>query len=178
MQVQIDCPQFHWIGVWTTHKLMHEHVGKRAKIQRSKKSKTGGTKQARQACQRRMERRKVCIKNTNTMEMYLTSGYIQTSPRRDGCNHTSKWPEIPTSTSLQKAQSMPKPRSRQANMDIQYRSKQANIYMHKGNDPNPLIQAQVYGCRPRPQDLDLHPTKKSKAQEKGNNKEQKGYRST
>ena len=28
MQVWIKCPQFHWIRVWTTHKLMHEHVGK------------------------------------------------------------------------------------------------------------------------------------------------------
>ena len=86
------------------------------KAKRVAQSKQG--KHVNVACQRRMERRKVCIKNTNTMEMYLTSGYIQTSPRRDGCNHTSKWPEIPTSTSLQKAQSMPKPRSRQANMDI------------------------------------------------------------
>ena len=29
--------------------LMHKHVGKRAKMQRSKESQTGGTKQARKA---------------------------------------------------------------------------------------------------------------------------------
>lgn len=39
MQVWIGCPQFHEIGVWTTHKLMHEHVGKHAKMQRSKEGK-------------------------------------------------------------------------------------------------------------------------------------------
>ena len=37
------------------------------------------------------------------------------------------------------AQSMAKPKSREANIDIKYRSKQANIDMHKGNDPNSLI---------------------------------------
>ena len=85
MQVWIGCPQFHEIGVWTTHipsskipkqdsgscvskmgvnpheivkirlddkgkqGLIHEYVGKRAKMQRSKGSQMGGTKQARQA---------------------------------------------------------------------------------------------------------------------------------
>ena len=49
MQVWIGCPQFHEIGVWTTHRLMNEHVGKRAKMQRSNESQMGGTKQARQA---------------------------------------------------------------------------------------------------------------------------------
>ena len=39
MQVWIECPQFHWIGVQTTHGLMHEHVGKRVKKQRSKEAK-------------------------------------------------------------------------------------------------------------------------------------------
>ena len=34
---------------------------------------------------------------------------------------------------------MAKPKSREANIDIKYRSKQANIDMHKGNDPNSLI---------------------------------------
>ena len=33
MQVWIECPQFHWIGVWMRQRLMHEHVGKRAKMQ-------------------------------------------------------------------------------------------------------------------------------------------------
>ena len=53
--------------------------------------------------------------------MYLTSGYIHINPRRDGDNHTS--------TSPQRAQSMAKPRSREANMEIKYRNKQANIEM-------------------------------------------------
>ena len=34
MQVWIECPQFRWIGVWMTQWLMHEHVGKRAKMRR------------------------------------------------------------------------------------------------------------------------------------------------
>ena len=37
--------KFHWIGVWTTHRIMHEHVGKHAKMQRSKQSQMDGTKQ-------------------------------------------------------------------------------------------------------------------------------------
>ena len=49
MQVWIECPQFHWIRVWTTPRLMREHVGKHAKMQRSKESQTGKAKQARQA---------------------------------------------------------------------------------------------------------------------------------
>ena len=47
MQVWIKCSQFHWIGVWTTHRLMYEHVGKRAKMRRNKENQTGSTKQAR-----------------------------------------------------------------------------------------------------------------------------------
>ena len=166
MQVWIKCPQFHWIGLWTTHRVMHEHVGNRAKMQKSKESQTGGTKQARQAYQHRTEQRKVHIKHTNTMEVYLTGGYIQTNPRRGRCDHTS--------TSLRRAQSMAKPRSREANMQIKHRSKQANIDMHKGNDQNPLLQAQVYGCRPRPQDLDLHPIGREKKARKRDIKKWKG----
>jgi len=30
-------------------------------------------------------------------------------------------------------------RSREVNTNIKHRSKQANLYMHKGKDPNPLI---------------------------------------
>ena len=59
MQVQIEGPQFYWIEVQTTHRLMQEHVGKCAKMQRCKESKTGGTKQARQAYKHHTERRKV-----------------------------------------------------------------------------------------------------------------------
>ena len=73
-----------------THRLMHEHVGKRAKMQRSKENQTGEAKQARQAYQHCTKWRKVCIKHTNTMEMHLTGGCIQTNPRKDGSNHTSK----------------------------------------------------------------------------------------
>ena len=107
-----------------THRLMHEHVGKRAKrLHRSKKSQTGSTKQARQAYQHHTKQRKVCIKHTNTMELYLISGHTQLIPRRDGCGHTS--------TSPQRAQSMAKPRSRKANTEIKHRSKKANINMER-----------------------------------------------
>ena len=82
---------------------------------------------------------RACIKQTNATEVYPTSGRIQTIHKRDGCNHTSKWPQRPTNVNPWRPQSMAKPRSRQANMDIKHRSKQANIDMHKGNDPNPLI---------------------------------------
>ena len=102
-----------------THRLMYEHVGKHAKMQRSKESQTGGTKQA---YQHRTEQRKAYIKHTNTTGVYLTSGYIQTKPRRDGCSHAS--------TSPRRAQSMAKPRSREANMKIKHRSKQASKHRH------------------------------------------------
>ena len=51
--------------------------------------------------------------------MYLTSDYIQTNPRRDRCNHMS--------TSPLWVKSKVKPRSREANMKIKHRNKQANI---------------------------------------------------
>ena len=69
MQVWIECPQLHWIGVWVTHSLMHEHVGKRVKIPRSKEIRTGDTRQVRQAYQHRTGWKKVYIKHTNTMEV-------------------------------------------------------------------------------------------------------------
>ena len=84
-------------------------------------------------------RERVCVKQTNTTKVYLKNGHIQTIHKRDGCNHTSKWPQRPTSKNPQKAQSMEKPRSRQENMEMKHRSKQVNINMHQGNDPNPLI---------------------------------------
>ena len=105
-----------WIGLWTINRRMHEHVAKRAKKKhRSKESQTGGTKQARQAYQRRAKRRKVCIKHTNTTGVYLTNGHTQSIPRKDGCDHAS--------TSPWRAQSMAKPRFREANMGIKHRSK-------------------------------------------------------
>jgi len=72
-------------------------------------------------------RREVHIKHTNTTEVYLISGHIQTNPRRNGCNHTS--------TNPRRVQSMAKPRSSEANMEIKHRSKQANIDMQ-----NEMIQ--------------------------------------
>ena len=90
---------------------------------RNKESQTGGTKKARQAYQHHTEQRKVCIKHTNTMEVYLTSGHTQSIPRRDGCDYTS--------TSPQKERSMAKPRSREGNTEIKHRSKQANIDMQR-----------------------------------------------
>jgi len=60
----------------------------------------------------------VYIKHTNTPEVYLTSGYTQKkNPRRDRYNHTSINPW--------RAQSMAKPRSRKANIEIKHGSKQA-----------------------------------------------------
>ena len=61
--------------------------------------------------------------HTNTTEVYLTSGHTQSIPRRDGCDHTS--------TSPQREQSMAKPRSREANMEIKHRNKQANMDMQR-----------------------------------------------
>ena len=118
---------------------MHEHVDKYAKMHKNEESQMGGKKQARQAYQYRMERRKVCTKHTNTMKVYLTSGYIQTNPRRDEYNHTKQVPQGLTSISPRRVQSMAKPRSRQANIGIKHRNKQANIDKYKRNDPNPLI---------------------------------------
>ena len=47
--------------------------------------------------------------------------------------------DVTTQASPRGAQSMAKPRSREANMEIKYRSEQANIDIHEGNDPNPLM---------------------------------------
>jgi len=59
-------------------------------MQGSRESQKGGAKQVRQAYQHCTEWRKVYIKHTNATEVYLTSGYTQSIPRRDGCNCTSK----------------------------------------------------------------------------------------
>ena len=104
-----------------THRLMHEHVGKCAKMQGSKESQICGIKQARQAYQHRTEWRKVCIKHTNTTEMYFTSGYIQTSPR--GIDVTTQ----ASAPKGRQAQGMAKPRSRESSIDIKHRSKQTYI---------------------------------------------------
>ena len=47
--------------------------------------------------------------------------------------------DVTTQASPRGAQSMAKPRFREANMEIKYRSEQANIDIHEGNDPNPLM---------------------------------------
>ena len=86
----------------------------------------------RQACKDVKKQRKPNGCHTNTMKVYLKNG--------NGCNHVSKWSQRPISTSPQRVQSMAKPRSRQANMDINHKSKQANVDMHKGNNPNPLYR--------------------------------------
>ena len=44
MLVWIGCAQFHEIGIWTTYKLMHKHLGKRAKMQRRKKGQMKASK--------------------------------------------------------------------------------------------------------------------------------------
>ena len=122
--VGLDQVSIAWIEVWTTHRLMHEHISKRAtRKHRFKESQTGGTEQETKAYQHRMEQRKVQSKHTDTTEAYPTGGQIQTNPRRDRCSHTC--------TSPRRAQSMAKPRSREANIEINHRSKQANINMQR-----------------------------------------------
>ena len=74
----------HWIGVWTTHKLMHEHVGKRAKMYRREESQMGGIKQAWQATR---GGEKVCIEQTGITGMHFTSGYTSLGHKGDECNH-------------------------------------------------------------------------------------------
>ena len=56
MQVCIERPQFNWIGVWTTHRIMHEHVGKHAKMQEAKIAKL--VSQSKYGKQHRMVQRK------------------------------------------------------------------------------------------------------------------------
>ena len=66
---------------------MHEHVGKRAKMQRRKESQMGGqSKQGKHIHTWSGER--VCIKQTDTMEVYLTSGRIQQATK--GTNATTQ----------------------------------------------------------------------------------------
>ena len=57
------------------NRLMYEHVGKRAKIQKSQESQTSGAKQAWQAYQHCTERRKEYTKHTYTTGVCLTSGH-------------------------------------------------------------------------------------------------------
>ena len=93
------------------------------RCQKAKKAKrVAQSKHGNHSTSHRVEKG-VNIKHTNTTGVYLTSGHIQTNPRRDRCNHTS--------TNPQRAQSMAKPRSREANMEIKHRSKQANIDMQR-----------------------------------------------
>ena len=86
---------------------MHEHVGKRAKMQRRKESQMGGqSKQGKHIHTWSGER--VCIKQTDTTKVYLTSGRIQQATRGTDAT-TSKWPQRPTNTNPWRAQSMAKP---------------------------------------------------------------------
>ena len=80
---------------------------------RKQRKQTSGTKQAWQATLHRAE---VCIQQTGTRGMCLTSGQTQINHKGDGCNHTR--------TNPWGAESMARPRSREANIDIKYRSKQ------------------------------------------------------
>ena len=56
----------------TTHRHMHEHVGKRAKMRRGKKSQKGGTKQARQKYQLCIEWRERCVSSTPTLQRCIS----------------------------------------------------------------------------------------------------------
>jgi len=61
-------------------------------------------------------RERVCIEQTDITGMRLTSGYTPIGHDGDGCNHTR--------TNPRGAQSMAKPRSIEASIDIKHRSKQ------------------------------------------------------
>ena len=82
-------------------------------IEAKKAKQVAQTKHGKQHC---TGRRRVCIKQTGIMGMHLTSGYTPIGHERDGYNHTR--------TSPRGAQSMGKPRSREASIYIKHRSKQ------------------------------------------------------
>ena len=148
MQVWIECPLLHCVEAWMAHqqaRLTHEHVSKHVKVHRKS---TGGTN----------KHGKHNIAWSGKGERYVRSNWhhgdaslVVTSKQGlmgFGCNHIT--------TNLLRASSVAKPRTREASTSIKHRSKQTQTC--KKDDPNPLMQAQVYGYRPRPQDLDLHPT--------------------
>ena len=56
----------------TTHRHMHEHVGKRAKMRRGKKSQKGGTKQARKKYQLCIKWRERCVSSTPTLQRCIS----------------------------------------------------------------------------------------------------------
>ena len=149
------CPRrtnvgLNWVSIvpldWSMddNRLMHKHVGKRAKMQRKAK----WVAQSKQGKHNNVawSKERVCIKQTDTMKMHLTSGNTQTIHKRGECNYTSKWPQRLTSTSPRRAQSMAKPKSRHA-IDIKYRSKKAYTCIKE------MIQTLWY--RPRCMDVDL-----------------------
>ena len=108
-----------------THKLMHELVGKHAKNAKKQKRPNGWHKASKATITSHGVEKGYASSKPTSQGCVLTSSHIQTSHKRDRCNHTSKCPQKPTSTSLQRAKSVAKPRSRQANRDTKHRSKQA-----------------------------------------------------
>ena len=84
--------------------------------------------------------RERCVLSTPTPQRCI-SQVVASEQALGGTDVTtqSKLPKGSKSTSSQRAQSMAKPRSREANMEINHRRKQANMDMRKGNNPNPLI---------------------------------------
>ena len=105
---------------------MHEHIGKRAKMQKSKESQTGGTKQARQAYKHCTEERKV-HNQAHQHPGDASHKWLHLIWARGGWMSPHK--NKTTGGGGGRAQSMAKPRSREANMEIKYRNKQANIEM-------------------------------------------------
>ena len=81
-----------------------------------------------------------CVPSTPTPQRCI-SQVVASKQTLGGTDATtqSKLPQGLTTISLRRAQSMAKPRSKQANIGIKNRNKQANIDKYKGNDPNPLI---------------------------------------
>ena len=97
----------------------------------TKKAKWGAqSKQGKHNIARSRERK--CIKKTNIIGMCSLKWLHPNKPQTGWMQQqTSKWPQRPTSASPWRAQSMAKPRSRQANMDIKHQGKQAYTCIKK-----------------------------------------------
>ena len=106
----------------------------------------GGTKQAKQAYYR-TEQREVCLKQTNIMEIYLTSNFITISHKREGCNHKANGPKDQQAQAHEGSKAWQEPKSSQINIDTKHRSKQAYTCIKE------MIQTLWY--RPRCMDLGL-----------------------
>ena len=139
MQVWIGCPQFHEIGAWMTHRLMHELLGKHAKNAKMQRRPNGWHKAS---------------KPTITSHR-MEKGYALRADITGICSHKQSHPNKPQEGQMQPHKQVapktnkhkPTKGKKHGKAQIQigkheYKAqKQASIHMHKGNDPNPMIQA-------------------------------------